>query len=152
MGIAKPVRPDFFSRTRLRHERIVVGNAVAAVVADRARRDVLVRVWDNPQNLAEQRIEPLRIASEWGFRLARRAVALTDVHDSPVGVSPTGGWIEHDLARRVRSTGELHAQDLAGSAFECGIRNVRVGPLDDDALDHGLAWGTNHRRGHVCGR
>src|SRR4026208_1452772 len=106
MGIAKPVRPDFFSRTRLGHERVVVGNAVAAVVADRARRGVLVHVWDNPQNLAQQRIESLRIASERGFRLARRAVALTDVHAPPVRASRTRGWIENDLARRVRPTGE----------------------------------------------
>src|SRR6476619_2691227 len=101
MGIAKPVRPDFFSRTRPGYERVVVGNAVAAIVADRARRNVLVRVGDNPQNLAEQRIEPLRIASERGLRFARRAVALTDVHHAPVGISRTGGWIENHLARRM---------------------------------------------------
>src|SRR5437762_7717284 len=118
MGIAKPVRPDFFSRTWLGHERVVVGNAVAAVVADRARRAALVHVGDNPQNLAEQRIEPLRIASEGGFRLARRAVALTDVHDPPVGVSRTGGWIETDLRRRVGPTGRLHAHELPGSALD----------------------------------
>src|SRR6185503_20560397 len=76
----------------------------------------------------------------------------TDVHHPPVGVSRTRGWIENDLARRVRPTGELHAQDLAGSALECRVRNVRVDPLDDDSFDHGLAWGTNHRRGYVCGR
>src|SRR5205085_12336511 len=111
-----------------------------------------VQYRNNPQDLADQAIEALRIASERGFRLARRAVALTDLHAPPVGVSRTGGWIENDLARGVRPTGELHEQDLAGSALECGIRNVRVGPLDDDSLDHGLAWGTNHRSGHVCGR
>ena len=59
--IAQSVGPDFLSRTGDVRERIVVGHAIAAVLADSARRDVFTQVGDDTQDLADERVEPLRI-------------------------------------------------------------------------------------------
>jgi hypothetical protein len=59
--IAKTVGPYFFSSPLDRHERIVVGNPVAAIVADRAGRLMFGKVGHNPEHFADQRIEALRI-------------------------------------------------------------------------------------------
>ena len=61
MGIAEAVRPDLLPRARRRDERIVVGNPIAAVLADRARRRVLVQIGNDAENLAFEVVEPLRV-------------------------------------------------------------------------------------------
>ena len=62
--IPEAVRPDFLSRAARGHERVVVRNPVAAVLADRARRDVLVQVGNDAEDLAFERVEPLRVGPD----------------------------------------------------------------------------------------
>ena len=64
MRIAKTVRPDFLSSAGRRDKWIVVGNPIAAVLAHRARRDVLIQIRNDAKNFSHQRVEPLRVGPD----------------------------------------------------------------------------------------
>ena len=64
MRIPEPVGPDFLSCTRRRNERIVVRNAITAILAHRARRDVVVQIGNDPKDLPHEIVETLRIGSD----------------------------------------------------------------------------------------
>ena len=131
MRIAEAVGPDFLAGARRRDKRIVVGDAIAAVLADRAGRHVLVQIGNDAEDLAFEVVEPLRVGPDrHDRRFARRAVAAFEVEHAPVGIAAPRRRIEDQIAHRVTARIELHAQQLAGRAFERRIRRVRIGPLD----------------------
>src|SRR5918995_5780393 len=135
MRIAQPIRPDFGPCALRLDERIVVGNAIAAVLADKARAYVLVQVGNDPQNLADEVIEPLRIVADGNdARLTRRAVADFRVEHAPLRITRTRSWIKDDLALRVTMRIQSRPQNFARGAFEGGVLRVRVGPFEDHPL------------------
>ena len=87
MRIAQAVRPDLLARALDRRERVVVGDPVAAVLADRARRRVLAQVGDDAEDLADERVEPLRVQAAAVALLAGLRVAGPEVHDAPVRIA-----------------------------------------------------------------
>src|SRR4029453_4270694 len=97
MRIAAAVRPDLLARAGHRGKRIVVGDPVAPVLADRARLRVLTEVGDDAQDLADGRIEPLRVQAAGVALLARARIAGAEVHDAPVRIAGTRGRIEGHL-------------------------------------------------------
>ena len=73
MRIAQAIRPDLLARASSVDERIVVRDAVAAVLADGARRRVLAQVGDDAKDLADESVESLRIQAAAVALLARAA-------------------------------------------------------------------------------
>src|SRR4029453_463457 len=88
--IAEAQRPDFFSRALDRNERVVVGDAIAPVLADRAGGLVFAQVRDDAQDLSVQRVEPLRVHPADVFLFAGARVTGADVHHTPVGIAAPG--------------------------------------------------------------
>ena len=66
MRVAEAVGPDFPARPGHGDERIVVGNPVAAVLADRAGRGVLAQIGNDTQDFAYEVVEALRIRPDGG--------------------------------------------------------------------------------------
>ena len=91
MRIAEAVRPDLLARAVDRRERIVVGDAVAPVLADRARLRVLAQVGDDAQDFADEGVEPLRIQPAAVALLAGARIAGPEIHDPPIRIAGTGG-------------------------------------------------------------
>src|SRR5207253_7745844 len=79
MRIAQAERPDLLARAGGRHERVVVRNAVAAVLAENARRLMVRRVRNDPQDFSDERVEALRVHADAALGFARSAVAASDV-------------------------------------------------------------------------
>ena len=134
MRIAQARRPDLLPRAGYKHERIVVRDPVASVLARRAGRLVFPRVRDDAQNFADERIEPLRVHANAQPRLTGSAVAAPDIEDAPLGIPTAGRRIEREIAQRMNACVELHAHQLARGAFERRVRRLRIGPLDEDAF------------------
>ena len=121
--VAETVGPDFGTRALGLHERVVVGDAIAAILAYRARRRLFVQIGNDADDLADEVVEPLRVvAYRDDARLAGRAVAHFAVQHPPVGIAGARERIERDLAHGVAARVEPHAQQLAGRAFERGVR------------------------------
>ena len=99
MRIAQAVRPDLGSRALDRYERIVFRDPVAPVLTDGGRRGVLAQVGDDAEDLADERVEPLRIQPARVALFAGAGVAGAEVHHPPIGIAGPGDRIEHHLAR-----------------------------------------------------
>ena len=148
MRIAQAERPDFLARAARADERVVVRNPVASVVADRARRGLRGHVGNDSQDLADERVEALRVGSHREARLAGAAVAAADVKHAPVGIAWARRRIERQVPQRMDARVEGDAKQFARGAFERRVRAVRVGPFDQ----HALALGRPRRRDRRCRR
>ena len=84
MRIAQPVGPDFLARAIDGDERVVVGDAVAAVLADGAGVRALAEIGNDAENLADQRVEPLRVQPAAVALLTGLRVARPEIHHAPV--------------------------------------------------------------------
>src|SRR5262249_62263916 len=67
MGVADPVRPDLLAGARRRDERVVVRDPIAAVLADRTRRRMVVQIGNDAQDLPPQLLNPLPLPSPLPF-------------------------------------------------------------------------------------
>ena len=148
MRIAQAERPDLLARAGGRHERVVVRNAVAAVVAENARRLMVRRVRNDPQDFADERVEALRVHAGAALGFARSAVAASDVEHAPLAVAAARRRVEAQVGQRVDPRVERHAHQLARRAFERRIRRTRVGPFDEHpfALDRSRRRNGRRRR------
>ena len=137
MRIAQAVGPDLLARALEGRERIVVGDPIPPVLADRARRRVLAQVRDDAQDLADERVEPLRVQPAAVALLAGAGVAGAEVHDPPVGIAAPRDRIERHLAERMDGRRLLQAQQLSRRALERRVRRIPVLPFDqhDFAID-----------------
>ena len=95
---------------------------------------MLAQIRDDPEDLADEIVQSLRVGPDAGGRFAGPTIAAFDVQDPPVGIARTGSGIEDHIAHRVSAGIELHPHQFPGSAFEGRIRNIRVGPLHQDSL------------------
>src|SRR5438093_11202212 len=84
MWIAQSINPNLFPRTRFRDKRIIVRDAVTAVLAHRSRRGVFVEIGNDPEDLHFEIIQPLRIGPDAGQSSTGPAVAAFQVHAAPV--------------------------------------------------------------------
>ena len=148
MRIAQAVGPDLLARAVDRRERIVVGDAIAAVLADGARVRVLAQVGDDAEDLADEGVESLRVQAAAVALLAGLRVAGPQIHHPPVRIARSRDRVEGHLAQRMRRQRILHAQELAGRAFERGVRDVAIRPFDehDLAIDLPVDRRRLHRR------
>ena len=121
-GLRRPAAQISLRAPSIDDERVVVRDAIAAVLADRARGRVLAQVGNDAQDLADERVEPLRIQPADVALLARAGVADADVHDAPVGIAAASGRIERHLAERMNRRWQLQPQQLARGAFERRVR------------------------------
>src|SRR5262245_35686001 len=94
MGIAQAYGPDLLTRSVDRHERVVFRDAISSVLADRARRRVLAKIWNDAQDFSVQAIEPLRGETADVFLFTAARVAGADVHHTPVRIAAAGGRVE----------------------------------------------------------
>ncbi len=133
--IAQTVGPDLFLYAGLRRERVVVRNAVTPVVAQRAGRHVFRRIRNDAEDLADQRVESLRVRTRDRPQLARAAVTEADVHHAPFGIAAPSGRMKDHLTHRMDAVVQLHAQHFARGALERDVSKVRVGPLDQHRLE-----------------
>ena len=145
MRIAQPVRPDLLAGTVDRRERVVVRDAVATVLAEGARGRVLAEIRDDAEDLADERVEPLRVQAAAVTLLAGARVACAEVHDAPIRIAGARDRIERHFAKRVDWQRMLHPQQLAGGPLERVVRRIAILPLDqhDLAFDvsvHGRRW------------
>ena len=139
VGIAKAVRPDLLPRARRCDERVVIRNAVPAVLAHDARRFVRLEIRDDAEDLSDQRVETLRIGPDGLPRFARAAVTAADVHHAPLGIARPCRRIENEIAHRMDARVELDAHQLAGGALERRVADVGVGPFDQHAVAQDVA-------------
>src|SRR5438552_16962537 len=126
MRVAQTERPDLGARASFRDEWVVVRNPVTAVLAHAARRRLLREIRNEPQNLADERVEPLRILSDAEARLAGAAVARADVHHAPLAVAGLSGRVEQEVAERMNARVVGDAHHLARGSFERRVFRVRV--------------------------
>ena len=111
MGIAEPEGPDLLTCAGGRAKRIVIGNAIAAVAADRACGRVLGDVGDDAENLPDQRVESLRIVARVGARrFSRGSVTAAEIEDTPLRASALSRWIKGEVGDQVGAGVELHAE------------------------------------------
>ena len=116
--VAEAVGPDFFLDPGFRHERVVVRDAVTAVFAESARGRVFGWIRNDAEDLADERVEALRIRPRDRAHLSGAAVADADVHDAPLGIAAPRGGMEHHLTHRMDPVVQLQAQHFARRAFE----------------------------------
>ena len=99
--VAQAEGPDFLAGSLGGRKGIVVGNPVAAVVADRARLRVFAQVGHDAQDLADQGIEPLRVDVAAIALVARSRIAGAQIHHPPIGSAGPRDGVEGQLAQRV---------------------------------------------------
>src|SRR5215831_5402318 len=98
--IPQTIRPDLFSRPGYGDKRIVVGNAIAAVLADGAGILVFVQVRYDPQDFADEIVQPLRVRADTSGGFAGAAVPAFDIEHSPVGIAGASRRVEGEVAKR----------------------------------------------------
>ena len=150
MRIAQAVGPDLLARAGERGEGIVVGDPVAAVLADRAGRRMLAQVGDDAQDLADERVEPLRVDPAAVALIARTRVPRAQVHHPPVGIAFPSDRIEGHLAQRMLRQRLLQPHQLARRALESRVGRIAIRPLDQHDLT--LDPAVHRRRGDRCRR
>ena len=151
--VAQPVGPDLLARALEGRERIVVGDPVAAVLADRAGRRVLAQVGHDAPDLSDERVEPLRVDAAAVLLVARAGIAGADVHDPPVGIAAPRDRVEGHLAQRVLRQRMLQPQQLARRALERRVGRIAIRPFDQHDLPLDLPVNgrrRNRRRGGVA--
>src|SRR6202035_3829753 len=80
VGISQAIGPDLFAGARDGDKRIVVGDAIPAVVTDIARIFVLVEIGNDAQDFSHQVVHALGILADRRVgRLTRSAVAASNV-------------------------------------------------------------------------
>ena len=125
------------------------GNPIAAVLADGAGVRVLAQVGDDAEDLADEGVEPLRVQPAAVALLAGLRIAGSQIHHPPIRIAGARDRVEGHLAQRMRRQRILHAQDLPGRAFECGIRDVAILPFDEHDLAIDLAVDRRRRHGRA---
>ncbi len=134
MRIAQAVGPDLLARAGECREGIVVGDPVAAVLADRAGRRMLAQVGHDAQDLADERVEPLRIDPAAVALIARARVPRAQVHHPPVGIAVPSDRIEGHLAQRMLRQRLLQPHQLTRRALEGRVGRIAIPPLDQHDL------------------
>src|SRR5438552_18882356 len=94
MGIAQSIKPNLFPRTRFRDKRIIVRDAVTAVLAHRTRRGVFAEIGNDPEALPFEIIQPLRMRLDAVQCFTGTAVAAFQVDGAPIWTASPGGLIE----------------------------------------------------------
>ena len=151
MRVADAVGPDLRAGASDAHERIVSRHAVAAVVADGAGVRVLAEIRNDAEDLADERIQPLRVETVAATRITGAAIAAGNVQHAPVGVAGARGRIERDVAERMDPAVEGNAKQLAGAALEGRVRGIRVRPFDQHAFVVDRSGRRDRRGGRVAG-
>ena len=136
MRIAQAVGPDLMPRAAQRDERVVVGNAVASVLADVRRR----RCAPTGLERCEESCRPAyRGAADWagrpGAATRRTRRRRSSTYSTPHSASPgraaglklrsPSGWMRVLSATRSSSRAR---------AFEARVRPIGVGPFDQHAF------------------
>ena len=152
MRIAQAQGPDFLARALDGHERVVIGNPVAAILTEGAGRCVLAQHGDNPKNLPVERVEPLGVQSHGPLPLARPRVSHAEVHHAPVRIAGPGRRIERDFVERMKEPRHLHPQHFTRRPLERGVAALPVRPLDQDHVARAHRIGHQGRRQRRRGR
>ena len=134
MRIAQAGGPDLLAGAVDAGERIVVRDAVAAVLAHRAGRGVVAQVGNDAQDLADDGVEPLRVEAADVLLLAAAAsptpMYMTRQSGSPgraagLNVISPSGWMGDGSC--IRNNSRAVPSNVA-------FADVAIGPLDRSPL------------------
>ena len=84
--------------------------------------DVLADIGHDAQDLADERVEPLRVLPNLARLLTRTAVAARDIEHAPVRIAGPRRRIEDEIALGMDARVGLDAQQLARGPFERRVR------------------------------
>ena len=150
--IPETIRVDFRFQVREAHghERIRIRSPRRDSIAS-VRAEVIVGpkedVRGDPQDLALERVEPLRDGVGCASGFSRCAVADGNVQVPVVRMTELRQRVEDRIAQRVNVAGKSHAEDFACGSLEGAVGDVRVDPLDEHSLAHHRACGRTDDRG-----
>ena len=100
---------------------------------------MFLQIGNDAVDLADHRVEPLRVRADGLPRFARAAITAADVEHAPVSVAGPRRRVEDEIAERVNAGVELDTQQFACGSLERAVGDVGIGPFDEHAIAQDLA-------------